>query len=81
MSKEGIAKCPKCGHQFIVKSQRSGLGSGAIGAVIGTLITVTIGSIPIGGPIIGGAIGLAAARRGDHCTCPKCGACVDRPES
>lgn len=81
MSKEGIATCPKCGHQFIVKCQRSGIGGGAIGAIAGTLVTITIGSIPIGEPIIGGALGLAAARRGGSCTCPKCGVEVDRPES
>ena len=77
---KGIAHCPKCGHQFIVKKQRAGIKGAIAGAVAGSLVTVELGPVAIGGALTGAVIGFWADRKGPTCTCPNCGGIVDRPD-
>jgi DNA-directed RNA polymerase subunit RPC12/RpoP len=80
MSKDGIAHCPECGHQFVVKKQRVGLKGALIGALVGSVTTVYLGPLAIGGALFGASAGMLADRKGPYCICPKCGATVDRPD-
>lgn len=79
MSKS-IATCPSCGHQFIVKSKSSGATGAVIGAIIGAPISIGLGPIGIGGALAGAVIGGLISGKGPSCTCPNCGATVDRPK-
>lgn len=77
-----IVNCPNCGHSFIKKSPRSGLGGGIFGAIAASALglTVTIGSAGLAGPLVGGALGAALTHRGSTCSCPECGGDCQIPE-
>ena len=79
MSKEVIAVCPKCGHNFITKKKQSGIKEMLAGAAIGSVVSIEFGPLAIGGAVAGGIIGLALGMKSE-CSCPKCGETFDRPE-
>lgn len=77
-----MVTCPKCGHTFPAKEEK---GTGKILAETVTKIGAPAGvGFLIGGPIgagIGSLVGSfwSAFTTVTDCSCPKCGASVDRP--
>lgn len=82
MAKHVIAKCPKCGHSFIVKKHNDGFLGAVVGGVLCSAvgISVTIGTLGIGAPVLGAAVGFALSYRRKSCVCPECDTLFDKPE-
>ena len=83
MAKNIIAKCPNCGHNFIVKKYNSGVMGAVVGGVICSTVglTVTIGTFGIGAPIVGACVGYALSHKSKSCECPECKTEFDKPEN
>ena len=82
MAKDVIAKCPNCGHSFIVKKHNSGVVGAVVGAAVCTAVglSVTIGTLGLGAPVVGAAAGYALTHSGKSCKCPKCNTEFDKPK-
>ena len=82
MAENIIAKCPDCGHSFIVKKYNSGITGAVIGGVICSAVglSVTIGTFGIGAPLVGAGIGYALSHKSKSCKWPKCNAEFEKPE-
>ncbi len=56
-----IVRCPKCGYQFVEKSPNNGIFGGIVGAIITSVlgISVTIASVGFAAPFVGGFLGFS----------------------
>lgn len=82
MAKNIIAKCPNCGHSFIVKKYNDGITGAVVGGVICSAVglSVTIGTFGIGAPFVGAALGYALSHKSKSCKCSVCDTVFDKPE-
>lgn len=79
MSNKVIVKCSQCGHDFITTKKQSGLKGAIAGAIAGSIVTIEVGPLAIGGALAGATIGYWAGKK-TYCKCPKCGETLLRPE-